>query len=46
MSSNSRFDIEKIRWLVWLWLGWTYWLGSGVVVPDKQKREALGAEGN
>lgn len=44
MSSNSRFDIEKIRWLVWLWLGWTYWLGSGVVVPDKQKREALRCE--
>ena len=44
MSSNSRFDIEKIRWLVWLWLGWTYWLGSGMVVPDKQKREALRCE--
>ena len=35
MSSNSRFDIAKIRWLVWLWRGWTYWLGSGVAVPDR-----------
>ena len=35
MSSNSRFDIAKIRWIVWQWLGWTYWLGSGVAVPDR-----------
>ncbi len=35
MSSNSRFDRAKIRWLVWLALGWTYWLGSGVAVPDR-----------
>jgi hypothetical protein len=44
MSSNSRFDIEKIRWLVWLWLGWTYWLGSGMIVPDKRKPEPLRCE--
>ena len=44
MSSNSRFDIAKGRWLVWLWLGWTYWLGSGMVVPDKRKPEALRCE--
>lgn len=37
MSSNSRFDIEKIRWLVWLALGWTYWLGSGMAVPEPEK---------
>jgi hypothetical protein len=35
MSSNSRLKLDHVRWLVWLFLGWTYWLGSGHVVPDK-----------
>lgn len=29
MSPNSRTSLEEIRWLVWLFLGWTFWLGSG-----------------
>ena len=29
MSSNSRVHIDSVRWLVWLYLGWTYWLASG-----------------
>lgn len=29
MSSNSRIPFESAKWLVWLFLGWTYWLGSG-----------------
>lgn len=28
MSPNSRIDLEEVRWLVWLALGWTYWLRS------------------
>ena len=35
MGANSRMARDKVRWLVWLYLGWTYWLASGHVVPDK-----------
>jgi hypothetical protein len=29
MHSRSKIDIEEVRWLVWLFLGWTFWLASG-----------------
>ncbi len=29
MNSGSKIDIEEVRWLVWLFLGWTFWLASG-----------------
>ena len=29
MSSNSKFSLDEVKWLVWLLLGWTYWLASG-----------------
>jgi hypothetical protein len=29
MSPNSRLDFDAVKWLVWLFLGWTYWLASG-----------------
>jgi hypothetical protein len=29
MSPNSRLSLDAVKWLVWLFLGWTYWLGSG-----------------
>ncbi len=29
MSSNSKQGLDEVRWLVWLFLGWTYWLASG-----------------
>jgi hypothetical protein len=36
MASNSRTTRDRVRWLVWLFLGWTYWLGSGVAPqPDR-----------
>jgi hypothetical protein len=35
MGTNSKMALENVRWLVWLYLGWTYWLASGHVVPDK-----------
>ena len=44
MSSNSRFKLDSVRWLVWLWLGWTYWLGSGMTPPEKPERELLRCE--
>lgn len=29
MSAASKVSIEEVKWLVWLYLGWTFWLGSG-----------------
>lgn len=36
MSANCRIGRDLVRWLVWLFLGWTYWLGSGHA-PPRQK---------
>lgn len=30
MSPNCKLQLADVRWLVWLWKGWTYWLGSGM----------------
>ncbi len=35
MSSNSGIKLEEVKWLVWLFLGWTFWLGSGYA-PQEQ----------
>ncbi|QDT03052.1 Putative transposase [Rubripirellula lacrimiformis] len=35
MSSNSKLAIEEVKWLVWLFLGWTFWLGSGHAPQEK-----------
>jgi len=38
MASNSRTTIDRVKWLVWLYLGWTYWLGSGIAPqPDRHQ---------
>jgi len=29
MSSNSKVSLVEVKWLVWLFLGWTFWLASG-----------------
>ncbi|GAB5486358.1 MAG: hypothetical protein Pars93KO_27920 [Parasphingorhabdus sp.] len=34
MSPNNKLKLEDTRWLVWLWRGWTYWLGSGLFQPE------------
>jgi hypothetical protein len=34
-SANSRIDLDMVKWLVWLFLGWTYWLGSGHAPQEK-----------
>jgi hypothetical protein len=34
MSSNGKTKLEQVRWLVWLHLGWTYWLGSTFPTPQ------------
>jgi len=30
MASHSRTTRDHVKWLVWLFRGWTYWLGSGI----------------
>ena len=36
MASNSRTARDRVKWPVWLYLGWTFWLGSGVAPqPDR-----------
>ncbi|MCM2374620.1 IS91 family transposase [Aporhodopirellula aestuarii] len=29
MSPNSKIKLDEVRWLAWLFLGWTFWLASG-----------------
>ena len=36
-ASNSRTTRDTVRWLVWLFLGWTYWLASGIA-PQPERR--------
>ena len=33
MSQNHRMALDRVRWLVWLYLGWTFWLASLQVKP-------------
>jgi hypothetical protein len=45
MSPNCKLQLERVRWLVWLHRGWTYWLVwtygvcSGLWQPKQQKRK-------
>jgi len=41
MSSNSKSTLDRIKWLVWLFLGWTYWLGSGVAPQPERYSSSL-----
>jgi hypothetical protein len=34
MSAGSQVEVEEVKWLVWLMLGWTFWLGSGYQPVD------------
>ncbi len=35
MSSNSKVSLDEVKWLVWLFLGWTFWLASGHAPQQK-----------
>jgi hypothetical protein len=37
MSPNCKLALADARWLVWLWLGWTFCLGSVLVKPEIPK---------
>lgn len=41
MSPQSKHRIEEVKWLVWLFLGWTFWLGSGYAPQEKPLTAAL-----
>lgn len=28
MNPSGKLKMEEVRWLVWMWKGWSYWLGS------------------
>ena len=28
LSANNKFALARVRWLVWLWRGWTHWLAA------------------
>jgi hypothetical protein len=38
MSPNCKLQLADVRWLVWLWRGWTYWLGSPMFQPEPRQR--------
>jgi hypothetical protein len=40
LSPNCKLQLADVRWLVWLWMGWTYWLGGTMVQPEPPKRPA------
>lgn len=35
MSANSKTRLDEVKWLVWLSLGWTFWLASGHAPQEK-----------
>jgi hypothetical protein len=41
MSPNSKTSLEEVRWLIWLFLGWTFWLGSGYAPQQPIKQVKL-----
>jgi len=41
MSPNSRIKLDEVRWLVWLFLGWTYWLASGHAPQEPPHRKPI-----
>ena len=38
MASNSRTTLDRVKWLVWLFRGWTFWLASGVA-PQPERHQ-------
>lgn len=40
MSPNCGIDLDEVRWLVWLSLGWTYWLAARQAGQEPSPRQA------
>lgn len=43
MGSNFKVSLDEVKWLVWLFLGWTYWLASGYApqTPERKSPKAV-----
>ena len=41
MSPNSKISLDEVRWLVWLYLGWTFWLASGHAPKERSLTATL-----
>lgn len=39
MSPNCKRQLADVRWLVWLWRGWTFWLASAMAQPETIQRK-------
>jgi len=39
MSANCGMKLADARWLIWLWRGWTYYMGSQVTSPVVSQRK-------
>ena len=37
MSPNCKLQLADVRWLLWLWRGWTFWLGSAMVQEPRRR---------
>ena len=49
MSPNCKLQLQRVRWLVWLYRGWCYWLGAAQVEltarpPRRPKCDRCGGE--
>jgi len=42
MSPNCKLQLANVRWLVWLYRGWTYWLGSAMSQSKTEKPKPPG----
>jgi hypothetical protein len=41
LGANCKTSLDEVRWLVWLFLGWVYWLASGYAPqPEPEPRPA------
>jgi hypothetical protein len=38
MPAKPRTTLDRVKWLVWLYRGWTFWLSSGVA-PQLSRHE-------
>lgn len=41
MSPNSKLQLANVRWLVWLWKGWTYYLATRLPKVESPQRKPL-----
>ena len=42
MSPNSRLGLDEVRWLLWLYLGWVFWLGCRRAAPAPPAKPRCG----